>query len=136
MTEAATTLESGFVLPDGRPIAPVADASVACRLKHLRLIANWANRQGLLPEVPRFEIHAGNKAKGRPITSEEYGRMLAATDAVCGRGAESYRELLEGLWLSGLRLSEILALRVGKRETGVSIELAGRQSRLWFAGQA
>ena len=50
--------------------------------------------------------------KGRPITTEEFERMLAKVPAVVGdRAAESWRHLLEGLWWSGLRLGESLAVR-------------------------
>lgn len=48
--------------------------------------------------------------RGRPITTEEFERMLDACDRVRPRDASEWRELLTGLWLSGLRLGEALQL--------------------------
>jgi len=48
---------------------------------------------------------------GRPITGEEFERMLEATAAVVGDdSAPGWRRYLMGLWTSGLRLSESLDL--------------------------
>jgi integrase len=49
--------------------------------------------------------------KGRPITTEEYERMLASVEAVVGPDvAASWQRLITGVWHSGLRLSEAIAL--------------------------
>jgi len=49
--------------------------------------------------------------KGRPITREEFERMLDKVVQVVGsEAARSWTMLLEGLWLSGLRLEESLEL--------------------------
>ena len=49
--------------------------------------------------------------KGRPITGEEFDRMLAKVPEVVGdAAAESWRHYLRGLWWSGLRLAESLEL--------------------------
>lgn len=44
---------------------------------------SWAVKKKLLAEVPDLDIEAsggGRLMRGRPITSEEYERMLAKTD--------------------------------------------------------
>src|SRR5262245_787397 len=49
--------------------------------------------------------------KGRPITQEEFDLMLENVEAIVGQGdAPSWRHYLEGLWWSGLRLTESLDL--------------------------
>ena len=49
--------------------------------------------------------------KGRPITGEEFDRMLANVEAIVGPdAAPSWKRLLNGLWHSGLRLGEAIAL--------------------------
>ena len=48
--------------------------------------------------------------KGRPITAEEFDRMLAAVPKVRPQEARARTRFLTGLWLSGLRLSEACAL--------------------------
>jgi hypothetical protein len=49
--------------------------------------------------------------KSRPITGEEFERMLNATAAVVGdEAAPAWRRYLRGLWTSGLRIRESLDL--------------------------
>jgi len=75
---------------------------------------NWAYKQGWLPDRPRVQLLkvAKHKAmKGRPITGEEFERMLAKTEAVVGtEAAPSWEYLLHGLWESALRIDEIMHL--------------------------
>ena len=48
---------------------------------------------------------------GRPITSEEFERLLEKTASSVGKGAApSWKYLLRGLWWSGLRISEAVNL--------------------------
>lgn len=119
----------------------LAVASVARHLRHLRLISRWANRQGYLAEVPLFDMpkraSGARRMKGRPITLEEFERMLSVTPKVLGEAdAESWKLLLRGLWASGLRLGEALALRWDSEPDGVSVQLEGRQSVLAFDAEA
>ncbi len=48
--------------------------------------------------------------RGRPLTGEEFDRLVAKVASVRKREPEKWQRLLRGLWLSGLRLSEALAL--------------------------
>ena len=118
----------------------ISEASVARHLRHLKAVARWANRQGLLPAVPTFDMPKRarvNKMKGRPITGEELDRMLEAAAGVVGEAAaESWKFLLRGLWTSGLRLGEAMALRWDHQPEGVSVQLDGKHSVLAFDGEA
>jgi integrase len=72
----------------------------------------WAKIQGYIanvPEVRRLKVAKIKAMKGRPITTEEFERMLAATEKVVGKAATpSWQRLLRGLWESALRLDELL----------------------------
>ena len=73
---------------------------------------NWAYLQGWLPDAPKLRKIKTPKQKamkGRPITTDEFERMLAATGEVVGEEAsESWKHILRGLWASALRLDELM----------------------------
>jgi integrase len=73
---------------------------------------SWAVYMEWLPAVPRvrkIKTAKLRQMKGRPITLEEFERMIKATDAVVGTAAApTWRYVLRGLWESGLRLGELL----------------------------
>ena len=91
--------------------------TLAGYLAHLKSALGWAVKQKLLPARPAFpKIHrakkyAGRPMKGRPITAEEFERMLEKTaEVVGGEAAPQWRRYLRGLWVSGLRLTESMDL--------------------------
>lgn len=86
--------------------------SVNSYLMSLVAAINWAYADmGWLPaRVSKATVECDDPDKGRPITSEEFERMLAATEHVCRYGADAWRYLLRGLWESGLRVSEVVAV--------------------------
>ena len=93
------------------------ETTLAGYLAHLKSALGWAVKQKLLPARPAFpKIHrakkyAGRPMKGRPITAEEFERMLEKTSEVVGEaGAPEWRRYLRGLWASGLRLTESMDL--------------------------
>jgi integrase len=93
------------------------ETTLAGYLAHLKSALGWAVRQKLLPVRPAFpKIHrakkyAGRPMKGRPITAEEFERLLEKTAEVVGEaGAPEWRRYLRGLWVSGLRLTESMDL--------------------------
>jgi len=67
----------------------------------------WISR---IPEVDRIEADADDDAmKGRPITTEEFERMLVAVPKVVGEGpAESWRFALQVLWDSAFRVGDAM----------------------------
>lgn len=127
----------------------LSEASVSRHLEKMRAVANWAVSRELLAKLPSFDMpsKASAKMKGRPITGEEFDRMLAAVPQVViehldpnASEAEidrdprvvSWRLLLWGLWWSGLRLGEAVALRWDQTPGGVWCVLDGKKSVLAF----
>ena len=81
----------------------------------------WAHLQGWLPTAPKIRGIKTSKQKsmrGRPITAQEFGKMLRATRAVVGKeAAPSWRFLLRGLWESALRIDELMHVSWDKPRT-------------------
>ncbi len=105
-------------------------------LLHLGAALRWAVKMRLMHEAPIIERpkHAGNSHSrvmiGRPITAEEFMRMLIATVEVVGEDcAEDWRHYLEGLWWSGLRLGESLEL-CWDRDDRLSVDMSGEYPML------
>jgi integrase len=97
--------------------AGAAESTIAGYLAHIKAALTWAVDQRLLavrprmPKIQRARKSTGRPMKGRPITAEEFERMLKAVPAVVGEGhAPQWRRYLSGLWASGLRLGESLDL--------------------------
>ena len=68
--------------------------------------------------------------KGRPITGEEFDRMIEKVPEVVGDAAsESWRQYLQGLWWSGLRLAESLEL-YWDRDDKLCVDLTGKFAML------
>ena len=92
----------------------IKETTIARHLRHVKAALRWAERMGLLTKAPTIDIPRPAKGqslmKGRPITAEEFDRMLAAVPKVRPNDPEPWTRLLWGLWLSGLRLGEALAL--------------------------
>ncbi|MEO2029737.1 MAG: phage integrase SAM-like domain-containing protein, partial [Fuerstiella sp.] len=63
-----------------------APATVESHCRHLKAALNWAKDQGWLLSVPKFgklkKAKSAKVMKGRPITGEEFDRMLDAVDAL------------------------------------------------------
>jgi integrase len=96
----------------------LTESTIAGHLAHLKAALNWAKDQKLLPQLPTFpklkraKMSKGAKVmRGRPITLEEFERMLEQVAAVVGEAAgPRWTFYLRGLWTSGLRLAESLEL--------------------------
>ncbi len=112
----------------------LAESTIRSYSTHLKAALNWAKSQGMLSTVPPVPMpkrarksDGRTPMKGRPVTREEFDRMLSAvpkeiidnrrrnlsedewTDEERERIA-SWKHLLGGLWWSGLRISEAMAL--------------------------
>lgn len=110
-------------------------ATVGKYLQHLRTLLEWAKDQKYIREVPAFPKQKKRatksskaKGKGRAITTEEFERILAKSPT------ESLSRLLRGLWLSGLRLGEALALTWDEWEDGILVEIDGDDVYLLIDG--
>lgn len=133
----------------------MAEPSIKSTLAHVKAALRWAERVGLLARAPAIDMpkRASDKMKGRPITPEEFDRMLAKVEAgliLASRGrrptvgkqrpqvdarakaaAPAYKRFLRGLWLSGLRISEALNLW-WDRDDQLRVDLTGRRPMLWI----
>jgi integrase len=104
--------------PKEKRVGQLTESTIAGHLAHLKAALNWAKSQKLLPQVPAFprlkraKMSKGAKVmRGRPITTEEFERMLEQVEPVVGDTAASdWKFYLRGLWTSGLRLAESLEL--------------------------
>jgi integrase len=91
--------------------AKLREPSILSYLKCLRAALGWAKRVGLINEIPSIVWPKdAEEAGGRPITTEEFERLLLACDKLRGKSTKSWRHLLNGLWFSGLRINEAMHL--------------------------
>ncbi len=113
-------------------------ATIAHTLRHLKVVLRWAQRQGFLSKLPAIKMPKQPKGmRGRPITTEEFERMLVATPKAVGElAADSFRFYLRGLWASGLRLQESLTLRWDDAPGAIVVELDGRRPMLRIPAEA
>ena len=93
----------------------VKESTIKGYFSYISPMLHWAKEQKLLSVIPVMPKQPRAKTqqlmKGRPLTTEEYERMLSLTARVVHEAAApSWQWLLEGLWWSGLRLSEALDL--------------------------
>lgn len=96
----------------------LAESTIAGHLAHLKAALNWAKLQKLIthlpgfPRIKRAKMSKGAKVmRGRPITTEEFERMLGKVEDVVGQAAaDRWTLFLRGLRASGLRLTESLEL--------------------------
>ena len=119
------------------------EATLASYRSHLRAILAWAVRQKYLSRLPEFpdkpKVSKGESpAKGRAITKEEAERMLGKVVKVVGKpAARSWRRLLIGLWWSGLRLGEAVALEwYAPGARGFCVDLSGRRPMFIIGGES
>jgi len=107
--------------------AKLAVPTIKTRLGQLRTILHWAKDVELIPEVPLFKMpKGGDVAGGRAITGEEFERLLSTARPL----GESWGYFLCGLWWSGLRIREAMALRW--TDGPHYVELAGRRPMFWI----
>lgn len=123
-----------------------SENTIKSHLRHIGGMLNWAKSNGYLktvpelPKIPRARKTNNKVMRGRPITTEEFERMLDSVEKVIrkpnkGRSKEkpepdhdripSWKFLLRGLWLSGLRLAEALELSWDD-ETQIHIDMSLR----------
>lgn len=118
----------------------LAESTIRGHLAHLKAALKWAFHQRLIAEIPHFDMPKRSKRqacmKGRPITGEEFDRMIGKVVKVVPAGhADAWRWLLMGLWTSGLRLGEALSLSWDEF-ADLSVDLTGRHPMLRIAAEA
>jgi integrase len=119
----------------------LAEATIARHLRGLKAALRWAHREGLLIVLPTIKmpkrIKGAKIMRGRPITGEEFDRILAAVPKVVeNTAAASWKFYLCGLWASGLRLTESLTLRWDDAPGAIVVDLGGRRPMLRIPAEA
>ena len=114
-------------------------ATIARHLRHLKAALNWAAKYGYLTQPVQVDIdNSQTDMRGRPITAEEFERMLTAVPKIVGeQAADSYRFFLRGLWESGLRIGEAVQLRWDGQQPGAMVvDMDGRRPMLRIPASA
>lgn len=119
---------------------PLSENTIASYLRHLRELLSWAKEAGLIsaiPPLPKIRTGRRNAAmRGRPVTGEEFDRLIAATEAHRPNDFEDWKKYLRALWWSGLRLSE--SMRVSwDQDADFCVDLSGARPcfRIYAEGQ-
>ena len=106
------------------------ETTIAHHLRNIRAALRWAAAMGLLPKAPKIEMPKIAKGqtlmKGRPITGEEFDRMIAEVKSERPNDTQTWKDFLTGLWLSGLRLDEACNLSWDE-EAPFTVDLTGRR---------
>lgn len=101
--------------------AKLSKMTMASYLATLMAGLRWAETiwpEFTAPRVPRVRLPKRKLMRGRPLTTEEFERMLAVTAAVVGKKYRNgWRFFLRGLYRSGMRLGEGLVLSWDDQET-------------------
>lgn len=110
-----------------------SESTIATNLRTIRAALKWAVDNGHLAELPTIPKQArakATRAKGRPLTDNEFIKLLRAVrlqedmQRLDRHGRRTWRRLLIGLWLSGLRLDE--ALRLTWNHGTFSVDASGK----------
>lgn len=113
--------------------------TIATHLRHLRAALSWAVSMQMLPAVPDFHMplrpRGPSLMRGRPVTGEEFERMLAEVSQVRAKDSAAWEYFLQGLWLSGLRIGEAVSLSWDP-EAAFAIDLSGRHPRFRIFAEA
>lgn len=111
--------------------------TVRTYLKHLNRAKNWAMEKGYLSCTVKINIpEEQEQQKGRAIKDSEYQQILEAVPGVVGEEqAEHWKNYIRGLWLSGLRRSESVALS-WDHDAGFRIDLSGLFPHYRIDGQS
>ncbi len=106
------------------------ETTIAHHLRNVRAALRWAQSMGLMQKAPSIQMPKIPKGqslmKGRPITGEEFDRMIAEVPGERPNDAELWRQFLTGLWLSGLRLDEACNLSWDE-EAPFAVDLSGKR---------
>ncbi|MBM3156530.1 MAG: tyrosine recombinase XerC [Chloroflexi bacterium] len=106
-----------------------ARGSISRKLSALRSFYRYLNRENLVGADPLSTVSAPKLEKRLPtfLTIDEITRLLKAPDTSTPQGLRD-RAILELLYASGLRLSEIVSLDMS------DVDLNSRQLRAWGKG--
>jgi integrase/recombinase XerD len=119
-----------FRKADGKPLGPVSQAH---QLTSVRQYFKWCVRQGLLPANPASELQLpklGTRLPKHTLTPAEVAQVLVKPDTSTLTGLRD-RALLEVLWATALRRSEVVKLSVYdvRRDSGVVFVRQGKGNK-------
>lgn len=102
--------------------AQLSPRSVARHLSAIRQYHRFLVREGLAAEDPTSHLEAPRPWRRLPgvLSSEEVSRLLAAGETTTPRGLRD-RAMLELMYASGLRVSELVGLRLADLDLTVGI---------------
>lgn len=94
---------------------PRSEATIKSYLVLLRAALGWARDMEIIDRVPNFRMPKRAKGKSktmrsRPVTGEEFDRIIAKAEIVRPKDYRRWQYLMNGLWLSGFRVEELLNL--------------------------
>jgi integrase len=142
LAEFVTSLQSRTVASrtkDGVTERPISAMTIHTLAQKVKQALAWASEMDLLAAPPKLRLPKRiAKPRGRAITGEEFDRMLEACHQVVpAEAVESWQRLLQGLWWSGLRLSEAMRLHWTKADTGIVVDMSGLyvMLKIWPDGQ-
>lgn len=116
----------------------IKDTSIASMLRSLKAALSWGVDVGLLAAVPKVVMPKAakhRKMKGGPLLGEQFERLLLAVPRARPKDTAEWVRYLRGLWLSGLRLSESVALS-WDADAPFAVDLTGRHPRFRIKGEA
>ncbi len=117
---------------------PVKETTVANILRHVKAALSWGVTVGLLAAVPKIitpKASKGRKMKGGALVGEQFDRLLAAVPKIRPKDSAEWVRYLNGLWLSGLRLQESVALSWDSDAT-FAVDLSRRRPRFKIKAEA
>lgn len=93
----------------------LSEATIKTYRTHIMAALDWAVTVEILKSVPRPpklpRVPRGTKSRGRPLTREEAEKIAMALPKVVGKEhAKKWAWNLEGLWRSGMRITETISL--------------------------
>lgn len=99
-----------------RKAAGLADSSLRVEMVHLRIFFRYLHSEGRLPSDPAALLESGRMPQRVPETlqAEEVNMLLSSVDPQAGPLDCRDRALLEMLYGSGLRVSELVSLRAAQ----------------------
>jgi integrase len=103
--------------------------SAATYLRTIRAGLGWAHEMGLLEVLPRVRARQGIKSnrsmRSRPITGEEFDRIIEATVEVRPKDCRDWQRFLRGLSHATLRVDELRRLS-WDASADLSIDTSGK----------
>lgn len=112
------------------------ETTIGAYLGHVRSALGWAKDVGILEKVPRFPkkaVKGRRLMRGRPLRDNEFVVLMRCVAAIRPQDGRSWRHLLRGLWLSGLRLSE--ALKLTWHPSPFCVDSSGERVRIKIHGE-